>query len=98
MSNIDEWFAAYTTGRPEPSWQGQEPLVLRSAPPGCGWRNTRPAGNALQLDRNSDARRRREMSPVTRQAVGDVDHGARSPACQPTSRGNPRHRPGEAAP
>src|SRR3989449_4918343 len=83
---------------PEASWHGHEQLVLLSAPHGCEWRDTRPAGNALQLDRNADARRRREMSRVTRQAVGDVDHGARSPARQPASRGNPRHRPGEAAP
>src|SRR5207244_11876654 len=58
---------------PEASWHGHEQLVLLSAPHGCEWRDTRPAGNALQLDRNSDARRRRDMSRVTRQAVGDVE-------------------------
>src|SRR5436190_6620124 len=83
---------------PEASRHGHEQLVLLSAPHGCEWRDTPPAGIALHLDRNADTRGGREMSRVTRQAVGDADHGVRPPARQPPAGGNPRQRPGEAAP
>src|SRR5207247_10428145 len=71
---------------PEAPRQRDEQLVLFAAARGRARRHARPARDALELERHAHAGGRGEMAGVAREAVRQVDHGARAAAREPAPR------------